>query len=67
MPKRFRVETLVQLSDEWNAEHCTDSLAVAQWYITALLKAHKVRFGRVVNQETGEVVSQQPKRGKRSR
>ena len=67
MPKRYRVETLVQLFDGWNVEHCTDSLAVAQWYITAMIKAHKIRFGRVVDQETGAVISQEPKRGKRSR
>jgi hypothetical protein len=66
MQKRYRVETLTRLSDEWHVEHRTDSLAVAEWYITALIKTHKTRFGRVVEQETGAVVSQKPDRGKRS-
>lgn len=67
MPKRYRVETLIRLSDQWNVEHYTDSLAVAQWYITAMIKGHKIRFGRVVDETTGTVISQEPKRGKRSR
>jgi len=67
MPKRYRVETLIQLSGEWNVEYCTDSLAVALWYIAAMIKAHKIRFGRVVDETTGTVVSQEPKRGSRSR
>ena len=67
MPKRYRVETLARLSDEWEVEHHTNSLAVAERYITAMIKAHKIRFGRVVDQKTGDVVSQEPKRGRRLR
>jgi hypothetical protein len=67
MPKRYRVETLVRLSGEWNVEYRTDSLAVAEGYITAMIKLHKIRFGRVVDETTGAVISQEPKRGKRSR
>jgi hypothetical protein len=67
MPKRYRVETLAQLSDEWNVEYHTNSLAVAEGYITAMIKSHKVRFGRVVDEMTGLVVSQEPRRRKRFR
>jgi hypothetical protein len=67
MSKRYRVETLVRLCDEWKVEHLTDSLAVAEGYIAAMVKAHKIRFGRVVDQKIGEVVRQEPKRRRRSR
>jgi hypothetical protein len=67
MPKRYRVETLVRLCDEWRVEHLTDSLAVAEGYIAAMIKTHKVRFGRVVDEQTGLVVSQEPKGRRRSR
>jgi hypothetical protein len=67
MPRRYRVETLVRLSDEWRVEYRTDSLAVAEWYITAMLKTHKIRFGRVVDGKTGAVVSQKAERGEGSR
>jgi hypothetical protein len=67
MPKRYRVETLVRLCDEWQLEHLTDSLAVAEGYIAAMIKTHRIRFGRVVDKETGAVVSQESKTRRRSR
>jgi hypothetical protein len=67
MPKRYRVETLVRLCDEWKVEHLTDSLAVAEGYIAAMIKNHKIRFGRVVDEESGVVVSREPKLRRRSR
>ena len=64
MPRRYRVETLTRLYDEWHAEHHTDSLAVAEGYITMLIRTHRIRSGRVVDQETGAVISQKPDPGR---